>query len=259
MTKLSILEAEARRVLGRRARRGSERLRESLEQLCRDHWPDIRGPAPPTPLARAVWEIPPPLADLFVHLYASQDPRLAAGLDDFTPAQVLALLVLVELERGDAEGARAAHEAMMLFESPAGREAHTRAVLGRLRASGQGLASRATHSRQPAVWRAIAGVAACIGRHDSPALLEATRVLARAQANPAEFASDRQVQASLQILRDLGVVLHGSDGTRLFYSVRGAAQEALTVKRLAEMLAQIREHEHRIAAAPDSREVQVRI
>ena len=41
---------------------------------------------PQTRLARAVWEIPPPLAVLFVHLYASQDARLTVVLDHLTPA-----------------------------------------------------------------------------------------------------------------------------------------------------------------------------
>jgi hypothetical protein len=44
VTKLSILEAEARRVLGRRLRRGIQPLRESLVALCQEHWPEIRGP-----------------------------------------------------------------------------------------------------------------------------------------------------------------------------------------------------------------------
>jgi len=250
VTKLSILETEARRVLGRRLRRGVQALQESLVGLCQEHWPEIRGPQPQTTLARAVWEIRPPLAELFVHLYAAQDPRLATALDRLTPAQALGLLVLSELEHGDAEGARTAHEAMMLFESQAGRDAHTRAVVAKLGAYGRGFASRLIHARRPPLWRAVAAVAAHIARHDSPALREAARVLAQAQAAPAGLSGDHELGPLLQTLRSLSVVFRGLDGTRLLYSVRGEEQGALTAKRLADMLAQIQEEEQRSSAAP---------
>jgi hypothetical protein len=110
------------------------------------------------------------------------------------------------------------------------------------------------HSRRPPLWRAIAVVAAYIGRHDSPAVLEATRVLAQAQADPAGFSGDRELQSVLQTLRGLGVVFRGSDGARLFYSVRGEEPGLLTAKRLADMLAQVQEHEHHILPAPERRD-----
>ena len=93
------------------------------------------------------------MAELFIHPYATGDPRLAGVLDHLTPAQALGLLVLAEL------------------------------------------------------------------------------------------------QSILETLRSVGVAFRGSDGARLLYSLRGEEKGSLTVKHLADMLAQMREQLRRIETA----------
>jgi hypothetical protein len=77
--------------------------------------------------------------------------------------------------------------------------------------------------------------------------LEATRVLA--QAEPGELSGDEQLQSILETLRSVGVAFRGSDGARLFYSLRGEEKGSLTVKHLADMLAQMREQLRRVETA----------
>ena len=61
------------------------------------------------------------------------DPRFSEAICYLPPTKVLAALVLAEIERNDAEGARLAYEAMMLFETPQAGENHTDSVRSWLR------------------------------------------------------------------------------------------------------------------------------
>lgn len=241
MTQLSILEAEARRVVGRRPPHRLEAAQAALVALCEAHWPEMRGARPPTLLCDAVWALPPPLADLFVHLHATGDARFAEVLGPLAPAQGLALIVLAEIGRGSAEGARRAFEAMMPFQSPASAEAHAREVMAGL-AGGKALpASWVRHGHRPALWRAIGVVAMHIGRCDLPAVLEAIRLLAEVQAHPDAHADDLPLQSLLAALDELGVVFRGLEDAHLLYLLRGKEKAPVPVQRLHEVLQEVRE------------------
>lgn len=235
MTKLLIIDAEARRVLGRLPQPRMQALRTSLAALCEGSWPKIRGPEPATRLAQALWEIPPHLADIFEHLYAIADPHLGEVLGHLTPPQALALLVLTEIERGDAEGARSAYAAMRRFELPAAGMAHVRAMLT---SSGGAPGARLRHAHRPALWRAVVGLAVQTGRWDTKAVIESIRQVAQTQASPAGLADEPDMQRILDMLRELGVTFLGVEGDYLSYAVRGEEREPVRCKQLAEMLAE---------------------
>lgn len=240
MAKLLTIDAEARRALGRLPEPRMQALQVSLVTLCEAHWPEMRGPEPTTRLAKALWEIPPHLADLFVHLYGVADPRLEEVLDRLTPPQALALLALTEIERGDAEGARSAYVAMRLFETPAARTAHVRASL--TASGGQAPPAWLRHAHRPALWRAVVGLAAQTGRWDTTAVLEGLRQVAQAQASPAGLADGPDMQHILDMLRELGVTFLGVEGDRLIYALRGEARTPVRHKQLADILAEGRQH-----------------
>ena len=236
MTKLSFLEAEARRVLRRIPPRRVARLQESLVVSCAARWAEMRGEQPAAPLARAVWEVCRPMAEIFIELYARADPRLDEVLHHITPAQALALLALAEIARGNAEGARTAYDSMALFESPAARNAHTRRVVAELTAGGGDGAMHANHRNLPRLQRAVATVAAQIGRYDSSAVFSAIRVIAQAQASPTQYSTDPALQSVLQAMQRLGVTFLGVQGARLFYAT-AAERKSVPVQRLLDFLA----------------------
>lgn len=236
MTKLWIIEAEARRVLGSLPAPRIQALQASLIALCEAHWPEMRGPEPATRLVQALWQIPPHLADIFVHLYGASDPRLGQILDRLTPQQALALLALAEIERGDAEGARSAYAAMRLFESPAARAAHVRAILPT--SGGQVPEAWLMHAHRPALWRAVVGLAVQTGRWDTKAVLAGLRQVAQAQTSPAEQADEPDMQRILDMLRELGVTFLGVEGDCTVYTLRGKEREPVRLKQLADMLAE---------------------
>jgi hypothetical protein len=117
MTKLSFIESEARKHLGRISEQELEGLQNTLIKLGEKHWANIRGPEPASGLARALWAVELHLADLIGDLYGNSDSGFFEAVCHFPETKVLAALVLAEIEQGDAEGARLAHEAMMLSES----------------------------------------------------------------------------------------------------------------------------------------------
>lgn len=236
MTKLLIIDAEARRVLGRMPMPRMQALGASVAALCEAHWPSMRGPEPTGRLARALWQIPPHLADLFVHLYGVADPHLGEILDRLTAPQALALLVLAEIERGDAEGARSAYAAMRLFESPAAGAAQMRSILAT--SGGQAPEARLMHAHRPALWRAVVGLAVQTGRWDMKAVIEGIRQLAQLQASSAELADEPDTQRILAMLRELGVTFLGVEGDRLRYALRGEEREPVRCKEVADMLAE---------------------
>src|SRR5512139_863462 len=111
MPKLSLIESEAARLVRRVPETSRRALQQALIDLCEAHWLELRGPEPATPLAHALWSVAPPCADLLADLVAAGDGRLL-GLLGTKAAQGFALLVLAEIERGNAEGIRLAHEPM---------------------------------------------------------------------------------------------------------------------------------------------------
>lgn len=242
MTKLSFIGEEALRVLRRPRGPRVEALRVSLVGLCEAHWAEMRGPEPNSRLERALWATPPHLADLFVHLYGVGEPRLVSILDHLRAEQALALLVLSEIERGDAEGARSAYTAMKLFASPSARAAHVDAVLaGRGEEPAPEVWLR--HAHRPAVWRAVVGLAMQTGRWDTKAVLAGLQVVAQAQARarPAERgerADERRMRRILDMLAALNLTVLRADEEGLVFALRGEEQPPVSRRQLAEMLAE---------------------
>jgi hypothetical protein len=237
MTKLSFIGEEALRVLRRPRGPRVEALRVSLAGLCEAHWAEMRGVEPNSRLGRALWAIPPHLADLFVHLYGVGAPRLAAILDHLRPEQALALLVLTEIERGDAEGARKAYTAMKLFASPSARTAHVAAALAG-RGAPPAPESWLRHAHRPAMWRAVVGLAMQTGRWDTKAVLAGLAVVARAQARPAERADEPGMRRILDMLAELNLTVLRADEEGFVFALRGEEQPPVSRRQLAEMLAE---------------------
>lgn len=88
MTKLSFIESEARRHLGRISEEELEDLQRSLMALCEHHWSAIRGPEPAAGLAHAMWAVEPHLADLIVDLYGHPDPGFSEAVSHLPPTKV---------------------------------------------------------------------------------------------------------------------------------------------------------------------------
>ena len=239
MTKLLIIDAEARRVLGKLPLPRMQALQTSLAALCEAGWPTIRGPEPTTRLAKALWETPPHLADIFLHLYELAEPRLMQILLHLTPPQALALLVLTEIERGDAEGARSAFAAMRLFEAPAAGMAQVRAALAS--SGGHAPEAKLRHAHRPALWRAVVGLAVQTGRWDTKGVIACIRQVAQTQASPAGLADGPDMQLILDMLRELGVSFLRVEGDHIIYAVRGEEREPVRCKQLADMLAEGRQ------------------
>ena len=236
MPKLYLIEAEARRLGGRFSESKRRALQEALIELCEAHWCDIRGPEPTTPLAHVLWSVPPPLAELFVDLHAAGDPRLVELLDGLRPVRALALLVLTEIERGDAEGVRIAHEAMMTFDSPAAERLYAERVALALRGKLE-MPPLHRHSSRAPIWKALAIIVAHTGRHDLRTIVEVIRLVVAtgADAYPDEALELREA------LRETGVrFLEIADGVVRFEQ-HGRAHKPVTVKRLGDMIAEIRQ------------------
>jgi hypothetical protein len=239
MTKLSFIEAEARRLAGKSPESIRRALQAALIELCEARWREIRGPEPATSLAHALWSAPPPLAELFVDLHAAGDARLAELLDGLRPAHALALLVLAEIERGDAEGVHVAHEAMMTFDSPPAGEVYAERIAAALRGGLEGFRLH-RHSSRPPLWKALAVIAAHTGRHDLKALVEVIRLLIAAPGGPGERA-DVALESIRGALRELGVRLLGLDDDLVRFELHGRERKPVSRKRLGDMLAEIRQ------------------
>jgi DnaK suppressor protein len=91
------------------------------------------------------------IADLLLALMDASDPRLDNALGRLSPAQGLALLVLTAIERGEAEEARSAYEAMMLYDSVAVGDAEARRVSERLHGDDERIEELHRHSSQPSI------------------------------------------------------------------------------------------------------------
>ena len=235
MPKLSFIEAEARRRAGRLPGPQRETLQQDMIALCEAHWRALRGPEPATPLAHALWSATPPLAELFVDLHASGDAQLADALDGLPPARALALLVLVEIERGDAEGVHIAHEAMMALDTPAAGRVYGERIASALRDS-LPVPRRQRGAREP-LWKALVAMIAHTGRHDTRALLAAIRLLVAPGSPDADGALAR-LRAALD---EAGVCFRAIDSDMVRFDLHGHAHKPVTLKRLSDLLAEIRQ------------------
>lgn len=236
MTKLSFIETEARRLTDRLPEPKRRALQETLIRLCEEHWREMRGPEPATALARTLWSVPPPLAELLVDLQAAGDARLAELIDGLRPAGALALLVLGEIERGNAEGVHVAHEAMMAFDTPASGRAYAERIAAALRGHVAGPVLHRHSSRAP-LWKALALMAAQTGRHDFKALVEVIRLLAA----PPPALADEALERLRAALREVGVRFLGIDDHAVRFELHGREHRPATLKRLRDLIAEVRQ------------------
>ena len=240
MTKLSFIETEARRVLGNLSEQALRTLQQSLANLCEAHWPEIRGPEPPTLLAHTLWAVRPHLIDLFVDLYGASDPRLFEALGHLPFTKAIAALVLIEIERGDAEDTRLAYETMMLFESLQARQAHVRAVRSRLSGAKPKASKWHKHIHHDPFFQAMFVISEQTGRLDLPAMIAVVKLIAEAQANPAATGMDKDLEQILLALQDMGLAFQGIEGDRIHYKLRGVERTPVTHKHVADILARLR-------------------
>lgn len=232
MTSLATIAEEAKRLTGRLPEPRRHRLQQALVDLCARHWEELRGPAPTTPLARALWAIPPPAADLAADLAAGQDGRLTAAAEGESEAQVFALLALWAMEHADAEGVRAAHAPMMLFESErAGRQYATQ--VGRLLRRELEPPTLHPHAAIAPLERALGLIAAATGRCDPAAVAETLRLLSdRNVADPTLEALRRQ-------LAEAGVEFLPAENGEILFRQHGRLHR-IARHRLAERLGALR-------------------
>lgn len=234
MTKLSQIADEAGRLLGRLPESRGLALQHAMADVCEAHWHELRGNEPDTPLAHALWSTTPPLADLFADLYLSGDARLDEVLRGHRPAWGFALLVLGEVARGNAEGARLAHEPMMVFESEkAGAQygAQMAALLhGRLE-------TPHWHKREHRLplWRALGLIAVKTGRCDLAAVLKAIRLL----ADPTT--ADPALKEMHNALDELGIRFLGVEEDRVVYTQHGREHWPATINQLGDALFEMRQ------------------
>jgi len=236
MTKLSTIDAEARRLAGRRPEAEQRAFQAALIDCCEQYWEALRGPQPPQALAQTLWSVTPPLAELFVDMYGSGDARLADLLAGLKPARALAALVLAEIERGNAEGVHIAYDAMMLFESPQAGQVHAGRVAAALRAVHPGAALRPPSAREP-LWKALAEIVAHTARHDLAAIGEVIRLLALPPPAP----PDAALEALRAAVQAVGVRFLGLDTAVLRFEAHGHEHKPVTRKHFAELLAEIRQ------------------
>jgi len=240
MPKLSHIESEAERLVGRMPEVRRRALQQALIELCDAHWPEIRCPEPATPLAHALWSVAAPRADLLADLVAAGDGRLLAlALLGQKAAQGFALLVLAEIECGNVEGIRLAHEPMMLFDTPAAGARYAEGIAAALRGRGAALHGLAPHAGKPPLWKALAAIAAQTGRSDLAALVSVIGVLVSRPAS--EETRDAELEALRNRLGETGVDFLGIDDDHVRLNVHGHAHPPVHLRRLGEMLGEIRQ------------------
>ncbi len=234
MPELSLIAAEAERLIGHLPDTRRRALAQTLTDVCEARWRELRGDEPATPLAHALWSVTPPLADLFADLYAEPSPQLEQVLQGRSPAWGLALLVRDQIERGESEGARIAYEQMMVSQS-AEAAAHYAA---RIAAALRGQLSPPPvhpHAPQPPLWKALAVIAAHTARCELNAALAVIGLLAAAPP----------LDESLDYLRDAvaeqGIRFLGIDDHHISYEQHGHPHKAANARQMEEMLIEIRQ------------------
>jgi hypothetical protein len=239
MPNLSLIETEAQRLIGRVPETHRRVLQTSLTKLCEAHWHELRGQQPDSTLAQALWQVTPPLADLFIDLYDGDDGRLRDVLQGLTPAQGLALLVLAEIETGNEPGVHIAHEPMMVFEAVAPPVAWRR----RIAASLQGILEIPMphhHGTHPPLWRALFVIVGHIRRFDLPAVLVVIRMLAT-PINQSVVTQDNDLESLRDDVFAAGIRFVGIENDYIYLEQHGHQHKPVRTRQLGEMLLEIRQ------------------
>ena len=235
MPKLSLIEAEAERLVGRLPEPRQRVLQMKLVKLCEERWGEIRGPEPRMPLAHVLWSATPPLADLFADLYAAGDPRLDEVFEGHKTELGLALLVLAEIELGDAEGVRLAHELMMIFESTELDAQYAERIAGILRGQMDTRSIPRQLMRQP-LWKGLAVIVAHTKRWDLKAMVSVIRLLG---AKPVVL--DDTLQQLRKELEEIGMRFLNVDGNHILFEQHGHEHKPVSINQLGEALFLIRQ------------------
>lgn len=234
MPSLSLIATEAKRQLKPLKEPRRRELQEELTDLCEQHWQELRGPQPATPLAQALWSVTPPWSDLLLDLYASGDWRLAVLLPANQLSKALALLVLAEIERGNEAGAHIAHEPMMAFESIPPPEAWLQRLTALLRGTLKPPLLH-QHNSRDAMWKALAVIAAQTRRLDLPAIIKVIGLLATATRQ------GQSLEKLHQEVLETGIRFIGTEDDYVQFELHGHAHKPLRTRQLGEMLLEIRQ------------------
>lgn len=238
MPSLSLIEVEAQRLIGSLPEKRRSALQAALVELCETHWQELRGPQPATPLARALWSVTPPWADLLIDLYAGGDARLDDIMPGHNLAKGIALLVLAEIERGNEAGVHIAHEPMMAFETDLPPTPWLERISSLLRGT---LAPPRLHAHDHhgPLWKALAVMAAHTRRLDLPAVLQVISLLTAPQ-DASATAGDEALETLRTAVLAAGIRFLGIDDDHLSLEQHGHAHEPVRTRQLGEMLLEIR-------------------
>jgi hypothetical protein len=236
---LSLIETEASHLIGRMPETRRRALQDALVSLCETHWYNIRGPQPLTNLAQTLWLITPPLADLFIDLYARGDARLAEIVPQHTLARGLALLVLAEIEHGNEAGVHLAHEPMVAFETSAPPDT----LLERITALLHGTLEPPlihVHDKHGALWRALAEIAVYTRRLDLPAVLAVIRLLA-APVDPYATMPDAELDGLRHAVAAVGIRFLAIEEAHIRFAQHEHEHDPVRARELGEMLLELRQ------------------
>jgi len=239
MPNLSLIETEAQELVRRLPESRCRALQAALVDLCETHWQTLRGPQPTTPLAQTLWSTTPPLADLFIDLYAAGDARLNDVLPGYNLARGLALLVLAEIQNGNESGVHIAHEPMKVFETVS----PPTSWLNRIAALLHGTLDAPRlhhHDRHDSLWKALAVIASHTKRLDLPAVLEVIRLLTESPDQSAALA-DVALEKLRHAIEDAGICFLHIDDDRIHFEQHNNAHKPVRTRQLGELLMEIRQ------------------
>jgi hypothetical protein len=234
MPSLTHIATEAQRLLRSIRETRRRELQHELVALCENHWHEVRGLQPDTPLAQALWAITPPWSDLLLDCYASYDHRLTELLPSGNLSNGLALLALAEIERGNEMGAHIAHEPMMAFEEAAPSTAWLERIAKIVRGTLEPPLLH-PHDRRDALWKALAVIAAHTRRLDPAAVLEVVRLLTDTTTQ------DAALERLRQDVLDVGIRFRSIEHDHIQFELHGHPHKPVRARQLGEMVLEIRE------------------
>lgn len=239
MTSLSLIETEAQELIRRLPESQHQALQAVLIELCEAHWHTLRGPQPATRLARILWSITPPLADLFIDLYATGSARLNDVLPGCNLARSLALLVLVEIRHGNEFGVHIAHEPMKAFETISPPISWLHRIAALLRGT-LDVPYLHHHDRHDSLWKALAVIASHTKRLDLPAMQEVIRLLAEFPDQSAAT-TDTALEKLRHDVEDAGIHFLEIENSLIHFEQHHHAHKPVRIRQLGELLMEIRQ------------------
>jgi hypothetical protein len=235
-TSLSLIAAEAQRLVGRMHESQRRGRQNELANHCEQHWQSLRGPEPSQKVARTLWEITPALADLFVDLYTKNEAGINAVLPDMKLSTGLALLTLLEIERGNETGVHVAHEPMLAFESAAPPTAWLERIAALLRGT---LEPLRYHDKHGALWRSLVEIATHTCRIDLPAILAIIRLLA-VSTDAANNQQDDSLAILLHQVNLAGIRFLAIADDHIHYEQHHKKKKPIRTRQVGEILLDIR-------------------